>query len=140
MPDANEQPWYRDGLQFACTRCGDCCTGAPGFVWVSAEEIGALAGHLGLTIDEFGRRFLRRVGDRISLIERPNGDCTFWDARRGCTVYPSRPVQCRTWPFWSENLATPQDWEETRSRCPGAGRGDWFGLDEIEAAARRTPP
>ena len=35
--------WYKDGLQFTCSQCGDCCTGAPGFVWVNGDEIRALA-------------------------------------------------------------------------------------------------
>lgn len=139
MSEPSEAVWYQDGLRFSCTRCGACCTGAPGFVWVSAEEIEALAAELKVAEAEFGRRFLRRVGDRISLVERSNGDCVFWDAGQGCTVYPSRPVQCRTWPFWSENLADRDAWEQTGSRCPGINRGDWFSLEAIEAAARRTP-
>ncbi len=36
-------PWYQDGLAFTCTQCGKCCTGDPGFVWVTDEEIAALA-------------------------------------------------------------------------------------------------
>lgn len=134
-----EKPWYRDGLAFECTRCGACCTGAPGYVWVTPEEIADLAGHLGLAIEAFSRRYVRQVGGRLSLIERPNGDCIFWERAAGCTVYPARPAQCRTWPFWPENLETPADWERTVGACPGAGRGRFFSLEEIEAAAIRTP-
>ena len=32
---ADSPEWYRDGLRFECTRCGACCTGAPGYVWVT---------------------------------------------------------------------------------------------------------
>ena len=133
-------PWYRDGLKFECTRCGACCTGAPGFVWVDVEAIESLAAHLEMEPDDFSRRYVRRVGDRYSLVEKPGGDCVFWDAKAGCTVYKARPVQCRTWPFWEENLESPGDWERTRAGCPGSGRGNWFSLEEIEAAAARTPP
>ncbi len=42
----SQQPWYQDGLKFRCTGCGDCCTGAPGYVWVNKEEIAALAVYL----------------------------------------------------------------------------------------------
>ena len=38
-----EPTWYQDGLAFECTRCGACCTGAPGYVWVNDEEIARLA-------------------------------------------------------------------------------------------------
>lgn len=137
--DTEEPPWYRDGLRFTCTQCGNCCTGAPGYVWVSPEEIDRLAASLGQSTDAFSRRFVRRVGNRYSLIERPNGECVFWDSSNGCTVYEARPVQCRTWPFWSENLESPADWKRVRRGCPGAGNGDFFPLDAIEDAVRRTP-
>jgi uncharacterized protein len=135
---AEETPWYRDGLAFECTRCGDCCTGAPGYVWVDAEEIDRLARFRGIAPEEFSRRYVRRVGHRYSLIEKPGGDCIFWDPAVGCTVYPARPTQCRTWPFWSENIETPEAWEAVTRVCPGSGQGQWFSLEQIEAAAART--
>ena len=69
------EPWYAAGLRFQCTGCGNCCTGAPGHVWVNQAEIEALAAHLGTTIDEFEARYVRPVGIRRSLVEFPNGDC-----------------------------------------------------------------
>lgn len=137
LPD-QESPWYRDGLMFQCTRCGACCTGAPGYVWVNADEIAALAAFRGQSVDEFSKQFVRRVGDRYSLIEKPGGDCVFWDKKVGCTVYAARPAQCQTWPFWPENLETPDDWEHVESICPGSGRGQWFSLEEVRAAAARV--
>src|SRR5512135_726725 len=104
-----DSPWYRDGLAFECTRCGACCTGAPGYVWMNVEEIARLAAFRGEAIAQFSKRFVRRVGHRYSLIETPGGDCVFWDRQAGCTVYPARPVQCQTWPFWPENLTAPED-------------------------------
>jgi Fe-S-cluster containining protein len=139
MPTPLENaPWYRDGLSFECTRCGACCTGAPGYVWVNDEEIARLAGHRGLTVGQFSKRFVRRVGDRLSLIEKPGGDCIFWDASAGCTVYEARPVQCQTWPFWPENLETPEEWARVEGICPGSGKGQWFSLEEIRASAARV--
>ena len=137
MP-APDRPWYQDGLAFECTRCGACCTGAPGYVWVDDEEIARLADFRGETPEQFGRKFLRRVGNRYSLVERPGGDCVFWDKAAGCTVYTARPVQCQTWPFWPENLETREDWDQVRSVCPGSGQGRWFSLDEVRAAAARV--
>jgi Fe-S-cluster containining protein len=133
-----EAPWYRDGLSFECTRCGACCTGAPGYVWVIAEEIARLAEFRGETVEQFSRRFVRRVGSRYSLVEKPGGDCIFWDRQVGCTVYPARPVQCQTWPFWPENVESPEAWEHVEGVCPGSGRGRWFSVEEIRAAAARV--
>jgi Fe-S-cluster containining protein len=139
-PTDSDAPWFGDGLRFQCTRCGACCRGAPGYVWVVEEEIARLAAYRGETVAQFSRRFVRRVGQRYSLIEKPSGDCIFWDREAGCTVYPARPVQCQTWPFWPENLETPQSWEQVTQDCPGSGRGQWFSVDEIKAAAARVHP
>ncbi len=136
----DEAPWYREGLAFACTRCGACCTGAPGYVWVDAGEIARLAEFRGESTEDFGRKFLRRVGSRISLIERPGGDCIFWDRAVGCSVYPARPVQCRTWPFWPENIESPEDWEHVTGVCPGSGQGRVFSVEEIRATAAQVHP
>ncbi len=132
-------PWYQDGLAFSCTRCGACCTGTPGYVWVDLPQITRLAEHLGQSIDNFSARHVRQVGSRYSLVERANGDCVFWDEKTGCTVYDARPVQCRTWPFWAENLETPEDWDRTRQVCPGSGQGRVYSADEITQSVRQTP-
>jgi len=132
MPD---QPWYKDGLPFTCSQCGDCCTGAPGFVWVNKAEIAALAERTQLAVDEFERRYVRRVGVRKSLVEFPNGDCVFLDGNRKCTVYEARPRQCRTWPFWESNIRTPEAWQRTCEVCPGSGQGQLIPLHKIEEQA-----
>jgi uncharacterized protein len=129
-----KQPWYRDGLRFECTQCGDCCTGAPGYVWVNKDEIEALAKRLGLAVDEFERQYVRRVGVRKSLIEYENGDCEFFDGQtRRCTVYEDRPRQCRTWPFWDSNVRTEKAWKETCQVCPGSGQGTLVPVEKIIA-------
>jgi hypothetical protein len=138
-PDA-EDPWYRDGLAFACTRCGKCCTGAPGYVWVNADEIAAIAKHRNETLEQFSGKFVRRVGDRYSLVERPGGDCIFWSSESGCTVYPARPAQCQTWPFWPENIADEASWDRVCVTCPGSSAegARVFSLEEIRATAARV--
>jgi uncharacterized protein len=106
-------------------------------VWVSPEEIEALARYRGQTVEEFSVKFVRQVGHRFSLIERPGGDCIFWDKSAGCTVYPARPTQCQTWPFWPENVELPEDWEHVRSVCPGSGHGRVYSVDEIISSIAR---
>ncbi len=54
MSRDDQSPWYRDGLAFTCTQCGACCTGAPGYVWVDAAEIAALAALRGESVAKFG--------------------------------------------------------------------------------------
>src|SRR6185437_3307857 len=100
----SQQPWYKEGLRFECTQCGDCCTGAPGYVWVNRQEIEQLAALVGLDTADFEKRYVRTVGVRKTLVEFDNGDCVFFDGKsRKCTVYDARPRQCRSWPFWESN-------------------------------------
>jgi uncharacterized protein len=131
MPSA---PWFKQGLRFQCTQCGDCCTGAPGYVWVTEDEIVALAKAIGLAANDFEARYVRKVGARKSLIEYDNGDCVFFDGEaRKCTVYEARPRQCRTWPFWDSNIRTPQAWKKTCEVCPGSGTGKLYSVEEVLA-------
>ncbi len=125
------EPWYASGLRFRCTQCGHCCTGAPGFVWVNEEEIRQIADYRGESYEQFWDMNVRRVGNRISLREKANGDCVMYDAGRGCTIYPVRPRQCRSWPFWQSNLASPEDWQRTCEVCPGSGQGELISCEEI---------
>jgi uncharacterized protein len=125
------EQWYAAGLAFRCTRCGNCCTGAPGFVWVTSGELAGIAKLRGESFEEAEHLYTRVCGKRRSLRERTNGDCVFWDREAGCTIYPVRPRQCRTWPFWQSNVATAEAWEETRQRCPGAGQGELISVEEI---------
>jgi Fe-S-cluster containining protein len=133
MTDTNPDPWYQDGLRFQCTGCGDCCTGAPGYVWVTNDEIAALAAEVDLEIDEFEKRYVRQVGVRKSLKElKKTYDCIFLDAAtRRCRVYAARPRQCRTWPFWDSNIRTPEAWAHTCEICPGSGKGKLYSLESI---------
>lgn len=132
----SQRPWFHEGLRFQCTACGDCCTGPPGFVWVNREETTRLAARLGMPLDEFERKYTRKVGIRRSLVEFPNGDCVFFDGRtRKCQVYEDRPRQCRTWPFWQSNIATEEAWKKTCEICPGSGKGPLVTVEQIIAQA-----
>jgi len=136
---ATMQPWWNDGLRFACTRCGDCCSGNPGgAVWVNRQEVRALACRLMFTVAGFLKSFTRRIDGRTSLRERPNGDCIFYDRAKGCTVYSDRPGQCRAWPFWKRTVASPEAWDHTCQVCPGSGQGQLFTADEITARLREA--
>jgi len=112
-------PWFAPGLRFSCTECGRCCTGGAGHVWVELAEIERLCELLGLSLDEFGRRHLRRIGNRHALLEHPStGDCTFLRDNR-CTVYQARPDQCGRFPWWPSLLESPSAWQAAAAWCEG---------------------
>ena len=119
--DKDKEPWYHEGLRFECTGCGDCCSGEPGFVWVNKAEIQALADAIRVDVAEFERRYVRQVGIRKSLTERPGGDCVFLHAEsRTCQVYQQRPRQCRTFPFWRSNSPPPPPGKLSAITAPAA--------------------
>ncbi len=130
------QRWYNEGLRFGCRQCGGCCGGAPGYVWTTDEEIAAMAKELGMTRAQFEVSFVRLIfGRKKSLMERGNGDCVLLDPeKKSCLVYESRPVQCRTWPFWDQNLDKPGSWKRAAKTCKGCNnpQGKLYTLEEIE--------
>ena len=132
------QPWYRKGLAFSCTGCGRCCTGGPGYTWLSIPEIEAMARYLNLSLDDFGKKYLRRVGQRYALLERPiTHDCIFLQGKQ-CAVYPVRPTQCQTFPFWPGALRSPEAWRETAIGCEGIDDdAPVIPLEEIERQRQR---
>jgi Fe-S-cluster containining protein len=106
-------------------------------VRVDDAEIAALARRVELSDAEFRGAYTRglRRGER-SLRERSDGTCVFYDARSGCTVYPDRPRQCRTWPFWRSVVHSPERWAEEARGCPGMGRGPLHTAEWIERTTR----
>ena len=130
----SEAAWYGDGLRFRCDGCGDCCTGASGYVWVNKAEIEALAAAVGEEdIERFQKRYIRKIGIRKSLREYASGDCVFFDKKiRQCAVYADRPRQCRSWPFWNSNVRTPEAWADTCEVCPGCDKGSLHKADTIQ--------
>lgn len=129
-------PWYRDGLRFTCTQCGHCCTGEPGFVWVSDDDIAAIAAHLAESVEVVRAAFTRKARGKRTLREKGNGECVFFETGKGCTIYTVRPPQCRTWPFWESNVETPAAWEHTTRVCPGSGEGELIPAEEITRRVR----
>jgi len=116
---SESSPWYQKGLNFKCTGCGKCCTGTPGFVWVNEEEMEKMALFLKISVEDFKKRYVRKVGSRYSLTElKKNYDCVFLKEGK-CKVYLARPTQCKTYPFWPQNLNSQRSWEETAKTCEG---------------------
>ena len=144
IQSGTDAPWFAEGLTFTCQQCGNCCTGGPGYVWITDEEINRLAALLRVQRDEVIAKYCRRIGQRYSLNERrtPQGlyDCVFLretrlkggGVKRTCSIYAARPLQCRTWPFWPEHMSAKK-WSEIAEFCPGVGKGPVFEADHVQA-------
>jgi Fe-S-cluster containining protein len=133
--------WYFAGLHFECQGCGRCCSGpGEGYIWVTRPEIEIIADFLKLTVAQFRQKYLRRVGLRTTIIEdQTTKDCIFLQAGAGgkkCKIYSVRPSQCRSWPFWPNNLAGPGAWNKVAQKCPGINRGRLYSFEKIEEIKR----
>jgi Fe-S-cluster containining protein len=119
-----KKPWFSEGLRFKCTGCGGCCTGSPGYVYLSLSDLERLANHLQMSSVEFAKQYTRQVDDMYALLERPvTYDCVFLEGKT-CSVYEARPVQCRTFPWWIHNIREMSDWKEAAKSCEGIDLAD----------------
>ncbi len=124
MESVKKEIWFEDGLRFKCTGCGQCCTGTPGYVYISEPDLHRLAAHHKLSPEEFAAQYTRLEGEYYILQDRPESyDCVFLKDNR-CSVYEARPTQCRTFPWWAYHLNDKQDWEEAAKRCEGINHPD----------------
>ena len=128
--------FFDEGISFECCKCGKCCTGAPGTIYVSRSEIDAIADQLQMAVKKFYSDYLYPYKDSYSICEDRQGRCLFFDD--GCMIYELRPSQCRTFPFWFSNLRSEKRWRQVAAQCPGIGRGRHFTKDEILQIVRST--
>lgn len=90
--------------EFACERCGHCCTG-DGAVRIGPVEADRMARALGLSRRKFLKQYAKPVGpDQWWLLDQDNLDqwCIFLtrdaDGLFGCRVNDAKPDQCRSFP------------------------------------------
>ncbi len=137
----NKTPWYIAGLHFECVQCGRCCSGpGEGYIWITKPEIQIIADFLKISVGQVRKEYLKRVGLRTTIIEQTGTkDCILLQdiaGQKRCIIYPVRPSQCRTWPFWSDNLTNPNAWNKAAQKCPGVNHGRVYTHDEIEKIKR----
>ncbi|MCL2204911.1 MAG: YkgJ family cysteine cluster protein [Treponema sp.] len=132
-----ERPVYAGGKSFSCTRCSSCCRHESGYVFLSEKDAVRLGEGLRISFHQLLLDFCRwiPVGDgafKLSLQEKANFDCVFWEEPGGCSVYQWRPLQCRAFPFWESALKSKSAWREFAKECPGIGQGRHFSQEDIE--------
>jgi Fe-S-cluster containining protein len=128
-----ERVWYTGGLRFECQPdCANCCVnhGDYAFVYLEKTDARRLARFLGLKLAEFKARYTE-AEDEYLILRMDQPACPFLEGRR-CTVYRARPIQCRTFPFWKNNLTSLSAWKRLRGFCPGIDQGELHPLRVIE--------
>lgn len=104
----------------ACETCrGECCRWG-GYVWVTEEEIQAMADLMNMELEAFANEYVKAAYGKLSLQERlRDGEyhcCMFDPFNNRCQVYQARPEQCRTFPFWD---AYRENYQLLLEICPG---------------------
>lgn len=140
MNDSYEKPFYEKGLHFSCKRCSGCCGGSPGFVYLSKTDLILLKDFFHLSIKTFVEKYCRYADyyggtTVLALQEKKNYDCILW--KEGCSAYEARPVQCRTYPFWTWMTDDKESWEECAKDCPGMNTGNLWNKEYIEEERRK---
>jgi len=118
----------KDGFDFlfdqnACFSCdGNCCSGESGYIWVGKDEIENIAKFLEIDIDKFIKDYLKKIRYKYTIKEvviDGRYNCLFFDPKtKKCEIYPVRPNQCRTFPFW-QKYRDSKNIEEVKRECPG---------------------
>jgi len=126
---------FKDGIKFECQNSGNCCVSrnSYGYVYLSTNDIKRFSKFFNLSFEDFELKYCQTTDGYIHLTEKKNlnGKCIFLKNNK-CTVYKSRPMQCRTWPFWNENMNAKIWNEDIAINCPGIGKGKKIRSDIID--------
>jgi len=128
----NEILKFLDTIDFECQRCSACCRYDPGAVFLTEEDIRKICKFLSTDRDTLLNKYCRGIfrGGKlvVSLLEKKNFDCIFWD--NGCKIYEARPIQCITYPFWSSLVESKRSWYEESKRCKGINKKSKLKLED----------
>lgn len=136
--DKKNKKFWENGIQFECQMSGKCCQsrGQYGYVYLNDQDQKTMANHFNLNLGEFLDQYCDEEEGWIFL-KHPEQDCQFL-MNHQCMVYEARPIQCRTWPFWKENM-TQKVWsQEVISFCPGVGIGRVYSKNEIKTLLKKN--
>ncbi|MEO8129301.1 MAG: YkgJ family cysteine cluster protein [Bryobacteraceae bacterium] len=111
-----------ENLRFTCQpNCTNCCD-QQGFVYLSESDVIHAAEYVGMSAKDFEAKYVYRTRNLIRL-RKPRGKQCHFLLEKGCAIHPSKPTQCRAFPFWPELVESRRNWNETAKYCPGIGTG-----------------
>jgi len=125
---------FNKGIKFKCQGSSNCCIsrGSYGFVYLSKKDVIRVAKHLNTKLKLFKKKYCDYTNGYLHLKEtNKNGNCQFLKYKK-CSIYKARPIQCRTWPFWGENMNAKKWNSEIINFCPGIGKGNIVSFKKIQ--------
>jgi len=126
-----KKSFWAEGIRFECQGSGQCCTsrGSYGYVYLTLDDRRRFARHFKITTRAFTLKYCAKE-DGFFFLRNLKDDCEFLKENR-CGVYEARPSQCRTWPFWPENMGAKAWKKDVVDFCPGVGKGRLHSAEEI---------
>lgn len=145
-------PFWSEGLNFTCSACGKCCQNK-GEVWFNTEEFTHLVEKIQLPVQDVLDFYVEEVQSGWVKLKSKEADgleeCIFLSNtdHKSCTIYEQRPVQCRTYPYWSRLLGERKEWiaervepEEREGRHWSLEEGGCEGIEPEHIPKTLVPP
>ena len=130
---------FKNGIKFKCQGSSNCCIsrGSYGYVYLNKKDLINIAKYINVSINLFKKKYCEYSNGYLHLKEiKTNGNCQFLENKK-CSIYSARPIQCRTWPFWKENMNIKKWNEELTNFCPGIGKGKLISSSMIQKKINR---
>ncbi|MBP7652342.1 YkgJ family cysteine cluster protein [Candidatus Dependentiae bacterium] len=112
-----------DRIQFNCIQCGNCCSGATGYVWLTDTEQKNISDFLGIPLKDFKKKYTKKENLKTTLIEIKKNEsdyrCIFLTEKNKCLIYDCRPHQCKTYPYWKKIIQDDSYLDYVKNDCPG---------------------
>ncbi len=134
-----------------CRHCANCCTETT--VPLTDADVRRIMKYTGMHAGDIVRMYdstetdyeterpgwiKLSYGKRLMALRRKNHRCLFLSRENFCTIYPARPITCRTFPYmiYRPQAPSPEVRINTAIRCK-CKYGPETDFDELVAAALR---
>eukprot|EP01130_Rhizamoeba_saxonica_P014220 TRINITY_DN618_c0_g1_i1.p1 TRINITY_DN618_c0_g1~~TRINITY_DN618_c0_g1_i1.p1 ORF type:complete len:181 (-),score=30.09 TRINITY_DN618_c0_g1_i1:11-553(-) len=115
--------WWKNGLNFKCTGCGKCCV-SEGVVELSPKDRVDIPAYLGIPQTKFMEEYVEIRENEHYILQSKQDKCIFLNDKNQCDIYEMRPIQCSTYPYWSDVLKSKRSWNQEKKYCEGIDHPD----------------
>ena len=116
---------YPRNVRFKCERCALCCGDARNRVrsiLLLKIETDYISRKTSKSPDEFAEKVEGFEPYTYRMKKTNDGKCLFLKDN-SCSIYETRPLICRFYPFQLKNIRTDRYAFEYTTECPGIGKG-----------------
>jgi len=133
---------YPLNVFFECINCGLCCRDTESHrrkIILTLKDVEGIANVSHKSPKEFCRVTHAAPKPFCRVMKKTSGSCPFLAGNSMCTIYDSRPLICRCYPFTVDYEGTNSIAFTTSSKeCPGLGRGRRLPEEFFEKLAQEV--